>query len=271
MTYPYGPPSGPQPQQPYGQQPGGYGTPPPGMPAQPQPGYGAPMPGQPAPPPGGQHPGGMHPAGQLVEWGTRALGYLVDGAMVLGAYLVLLLLQFLAVMGASSAMSQSGVMAVSIIGGIVMYAALTGFSLWNLAYRRGTRGQTVGQQAVKIKTVNEATGTHLGFGRALGRQICHILDSAICGLPIGWLSPLWDDKNQTWADKIVSTVVVHAPQGPQVPPMPGQPGQMPGQPGQMPGQPGQHGPMPGQPGPQPGMPGQMPGQPGPQQGMPPQW
>ncbi|GAB2754944.1 hypothetical protein GCM10027174_33050 [Salinifilum aidingensis] len=56
MTNPYGPPSGPQPQQPRGQQPGWYGTP--EMPPQ-QPGYGAPVPGQPVPYPGGQPgPGG---------------------------------------------------------------------------------------------------------------------------------------------------------------------------------------------------------------------
>ncbi len=41
---------------------------------------------------------------------------------------------------------------------------------------------------------------------AFGRDICHILDSLACY--IGWLFPLWDAKRQTFADKIISTVVI---------------------------------------------------------------
>ena len=46
---------------------------------------------------------------------------------------------------------------------------------------------------------------------AFVRDIAHILDSIICGLPIGWLWPLWDAKRQTWADKVMKTVVVTTP------------------------------------------------------------
>jgi hypothetical protein len=41
---------------------------------------------------------------------------------------------------------------------------------------------------------------------AFARDICHILDSLACY--IGWLFPIWDAKRQTFADKIVSTVVI---------------------------------------------------------------
>jgi hypothetical protein len=38
------------------------------------------------------------------------------------------------------------------------------------------------------------------------RQIAHYVDQLICY--IGYLFPLWDDKRQTIADKLMSTVCV---------------------------------------------------------------
>ena len=38
------------------------------------------------------------------------------------------------------------------------------------------------------------------------RYLCHFVDSLACY--IGWFWPIWDTKRQTFADKIVSTVVV---------------------------------------------------------------
>ncbi|GAA2350069.1 hypothetical protein GCM10009854_29770 [Saccharopolyspora halophila] len=226
---PYGPPSGPQPQQPY---PGGY----------PQPAFGPPVFG-----------GGP---GALAEWGTRALGYLIDGAIPAALMLVLYLISGVAIAGIASAGGASGegmpvgVVILLVFVGIA-YLGILGFSIWNLCYRRGTTGQTIGQKYMRIKTVSEQTGQPIGFGMAFVRQLAHIVDSIICGLPIGWLSPLWDDKKQTWADKIMSTVVVSAEDGPGAMPH----GPMPGAPG-MPGQPPQGGfPPPGQP-PQGGQPQQ---------------
>jgi Protein of unknown function (DUF2752) len=51
------------------------------------------------------------------------------------------------------------------------------------------------------------TGVPCPFcGMTTARDICHVLDSLACY--IGWLFPLWDAKRQTFADKIVSTVVI---------------------------------------------------------------
>lgn len=207
---PFGPPSGPQPQQPYPPQQG--------YPQQypPQP-YGAP---------------GAHPAGQLAEWGTRVLGYLIDGAIPAAVFFVLYIISgFIFAAVASSGDEDSAATTAIIIGIVVavLYLGLLVFTIWNTCYRRGTTGQTLGQKVAKIKTVSEATGQPIGFGNAFLRQICHVVDSAICGLPIGWLAPLWDEKKQTWADKIMKTVVVSAPEAQQAPQAPG--GFQPPQPG----------------------------------------
>lgn len=203
MTDPYGPPSGPHPQQPYGQQP--YG----------QPGYGPPSGPQPMPPYGqpGYAPMMMHPFGQPAEWGTRVLGYLIDGVAPVVAFYVLYFVGFL--IGGSMAASgdQDAATAGALVAGVVALVGglcLAGFNIWNMCYRRGTTGQTLGQKVVKIRTVGEENGRPLGFGKAFLRQLCHIVDSLPCN--IGFLAPLWDEKNQTWADKIMRSVVVRADQ-----------------------------------------------------------
>jgi len=49
-------------------------------------------------------------------------------------------------------------------------------------------------------------------GKAIGawglmlRDLAHLLDTA--PLLVGWLWPLWDSKKQTFADKIIGSVVV---------------------------------------------------------------
>lgn len=253
---PYGPPSGPQPQQPYG--------PPSGPPAQLP--YAAPVPGQPYGQPGGYGPSNPF-QGQTADWGTRVLGYLIDGAIPTGIYLL-----FSAIMwGISVAILGSGTpktstlhtyALVATIVGVILWIGLIGFTFWNLAYKRGTTGQTIGQKVVKIKTISEETGQPLGFGGAFLRQICHFVDSIACS--IGYLAPLWDEKNQTWADKIVKSVVIRVdPATAGMPPQPGMPGGYPQQSGAQPGMPPQPGAYPQQPGAQPGMSG---GYPPPQQG-----
>jgi uncharacterized RDD family membrane protein YckC len=194
VTNPYGPPSGPQS---FGQPSGGF----PQQPGQPVPQYGAPA--------GGAYPPGYHPVGELAPWGTRVLGYLIDvgvpGAIASVLAIVLLAVAF----GSISTGSDSGAVIAGIaflVVCVVLPLAGAALQIWNSAYRRGTTGQTFGQKMVKIKTVSEETGQPIGFGNAFLRDLCHGLDGLACG--VGYLAPLWDEKRQTWADKIVRTVVV---------------------------------------------------------------
>lgn len=55
----------------------------------------------------------------------------------------------------------------------------------------------------KTKLVKIETGQPIGFGMAFVRHLCHVLEFVI-----GFLWPLWDEKRQTFADKIVGTVVI---------------------------------------------------------------
>ncbi|MEU7108837.1 RDD family protein [Streptomyces stramineus] len=85
--------------------------------------------------------------------------------------------------------------------GAVLSIAIT---LWML-YRQGKTGQTLGKRALSISVVRETDGMPTGFGMAVVRYLCHFIDSITF---VGYLWPLWDDKKQTFADKMVGTVVI---------------------------------------------------------------
>ena len=73
-------------------------------------------------------------------------------------------------------------------------------------YLTGTTGQTPGRRAVGISVRREADGQFLGGGAGIGRAFLHFLDAL--PLLLGFLWPIWDKKNQTFADKIIHSVVV---------------------------------------------------------------
>ncbi|MDF2823380.1 MAG: hypothetical protein K0R68_788 [Mycobacterium sp.] len=205
--------------QPPGPPPGNYppssgGYPPPG--GYPPHGWGPPSyPGYP-----GAHPGawvGPLPTAAYTPWITRVLAFLIDYI----PYLAIIGIGWGVLMGTQECVdfSDTGlgeilgesyntqVCGASTIGQTsVMLAGLLGLAyvLWNYGYRQGTTGSSIGKSIMKFKVVGEKTGQPLGFGLSIVRQLAHLVDSFLCG--IGYLFPLWDNKRQTLADKIMTTV-----------------------------------------------------------------
>jgi uncharacterized RDD family membrane protein YckC len=68
------------------------------------------------------------------------------------------------------------------------------------------RGQTPGKKALGLRTIDQATGQPIGFGRAVGRMFARILSQQV--LFLGYLWMLWDENKQTWHDKLVRSIVV---------------------------------------------------------------
>ncbi|HET7312009.1 MAG TPA: RDD family protein [Mycobacteriales bacterium] len=170
------PPSAPQPPQ-YGQPPA-YGQPPTGY-GQPPQGYGY------APPAGG---------GSYASWIQRVGSYIVDGLVAVPGYLV-------AAIGAGIGGGFGALLM------IIGYLGALAIVVWNRWIRQGTTGQSLGKQALNLKLIREADGQPMGTGMAFVRDLAHFLDSIACY--IGWLWPLWDNKRQTFADKVCSSVVVN--------------------------------------------------------------
>lgn len=124
---------------------------------------------------------------RLANWGWRALSGLVDALIICVPNLVV----YKILHPYAAAMTEALItLAVSLI----------------YAWMEGTIGQTPGKMAVGTRTQRQSDGGLLGFGWALGRRQLHILDLVPCYL--GFLWPAWDAKKQTFADKIVSSVVV---------------------------------------------------------------
>jgi uncharacterized RDD family membrane protein YckC len=192
------PPSGPQPPEP-GQPPAGsaqppaaYGQPPAGQ-------YGAPPAGQYGAPPAAQYgapPAGYGaPAANYASWIQRVGAYLIDAIIAAVPFLVLFLL------GSAIGGGFGGFLLV------IGYLVGIGIWIWNYVFRQGNTGQTIGKQQLGITLIRESDGQFVGPGMSFVRGLAHIVDGIPCD--IGYLWPLWDNKRQTFADKICGTIVVH--------------------------------------------------------------
>lgn len=186
----------------------------------------------PPPPPEGQHqaggypppaPGAFPPAVPVLPkeaytpWFTRVLAWIIDYipfTIILGIGFAMLaatretacitdvseyeVVDFCTT--GASALGQASVV-------IAPIAALA-YLVWNLGYRQGRTGSSIGKSIVKFKVVSEKTGQPMGFGLSVLREFIYLVAYLACGLlwVIAVLFPLWDAKRQTLVDKIVSTI-----------------------------------------------------------------
>jgi uncharacterized RDD family membrane protein YckC len=171
---------------------------------------------QPPPPPpdyGYQQPPTSYGYAQTTQaayanWGYRVASTLIDG-FVQAIPLVIGYIIGLALAAAGSSQSSDSTNALGGVGVLFIvlgYVGLLVLLIWNQFVRQGRTGQSLGKQVLGTRLVSLQTGQPIGGLMAFVRYICHFLDGLPCY--IGYLWPLWDDKRQTFADKIVNTVVV---------------------------------------------------------------
>jgi uncharacterized RDD family membrane protein YckC len=120
----------------------------------------------------------------LADWGTRAIGLVIDA-------LPMLVLGVLVFFG-------------GILRALVGLAGFFYFYIY-LGSMDGNTGQTPGKMVMGTRVVN-AQGETVGSGNGIARKFCHIIDGAVC--LIGWFLPIFDVNRQTIADKIMTTYVV---------------------------------------------------------------
>jgi uncharacterized RDD family membrane protein YckC len=238
----YGNPPDPN-QPPEGQQPGQppadpHGAPPPPNPyGEPNPYGGAQQDPYAAPPAGNPYGGQANPYGApanpygspgpygqqrdpfaaagYASWISRVAAALIDGLLAAVAGLPAWIGYGILIANSTTTtdanghtttqMHGGGGAAILILVGIVTYIA---FWVWNVCIKQGRTGATIGKGVLAIRLINNQ-GLPIGAGLSFVRQIAHILDG-ICY--IGYLWPLWDARKQTFADKIMGTVVVNASQ-----------------------------------------------------------
>ena len=204
-----------------------YSQPPYGQPSYSQPSYGQ--------PPHGQNPYGQNPYGQnalaaeaaanypamaypgvlpvrtdYAPWARRVGALLLDDipALVAAAFFAVGYGLFISalVQSNSGSVPTAGVVPM-VIGGILYLGAL-GWTIYNRWIRAGRTGQSWGKRLTKIALVSELTSQPIGPLNAFLRDLVHILDGFAY---VGYLWPLWDEKKQTFADKLMKTIVIDAP------------------------------------------------------------
>lgn len=122
--------------------------------------------------------------GPRASFGVRFLAALIDGVIV-GI--------------ASGILGRVGAIGslVGFVGGFAYYIYLEG----------SPSGQTIGKRVMNIRVVDaDSPGQAIGFGRAAGRYFARFLSGIPCLLGYFWM--LWDDNQQTWHDKLATTIVV---------------------------------------------------------------
>jgi uncharacterized RDD family membrane protein YckC len=159
-----------------------------------------PPPGPPqGPPPGYIQPGAPTSAtGSYASFGQRFAAYVLNVLPGIAIYIVGGILA--AILG-KIAGALGGLML------LVTWLAAVATALYTF-YLDGT-DQSPGKAIMGIRVISEQTGTSIGGGMGIARYFVHMVDALPCYL--GFLFPLWDAKRQTFADKILNTVVVPGP------------------------------------------------------------
>jgi uncharacterized RDD family membrane protein YckC len=148
----------------------------------------------------------------LAGWGRRLAAYLLDGlfsTLVGGAAgavaggLVGLVVYVLAGEDAVDAAVVAGV----VLGYVVF---LVGVATYYTYLHGNERGQTWAKSLLGIRVRDVATGGRIGYGRAFARWVMSVLFWNLFFIPglLDGLWPLWDEKRQTWHDKIVRSIVL---------------------------------------------------------------
>ena len=132
---------------------------------------------------------------ELASWGQRVGASLLDGLVLFGVIFLAALLGLLL----RSVSVPLGTLVI-----VLGYLAALGVFVWQLVVQ-GRTGQTIGKRAVGLRLLREQDGQVIGAGLSVARYFVHLLDSYSI---VGYLWPIWDDKKQTFADKILKTVVV---------------------------------------------------------------
>ncbi len=158
-------------------------------------------------------PPSVSPVMDYASWGTRAVGYIIDGLLV-GAAMLILYAMLGGMLTAIAGLGGRGA-AFSMCCFLLLLFPLATLlvGLYNRVYLIAQRGYSIGQGIVKVKVV-DANGGLLSQGTALIRLLVQAGMGFVPILPLlDLLWPLWDDRRQTLHDKAVNCYVINNPQG----------------------------------------------------------
>ncbi len=143
------------------------------------------------------------------RWGKRVGAFLIDQVPTSVGLAIFYVGYGLFLADVSRSGSFSGVPAGAlpmIIGSAIMLVGF-GWTIYNRWIVAGRTGQSMGKRVTGISLISELTGQPVGALNAFLRDLVHIVDGFAY---IGYLWPLWDERRQTFSDKLMKTIVVDA-------------------------------------------------------------
>ena len=173
-----------------------------------------PQPSFPQPPASpGYSPGPGHfaapPRNDYAAWGQRVRARLIDQGPTYVGLIIFFAGYLVAVIELARSVESTPDFETAAVAMIIGLSVILASLAW-VAYNRwmiaGKTGQSLGKRMTKISLIGEETNTPIGARNAFVRDLVHILDALTV---VGYLWPLWDDKKQTFADKIMKTIVVN--------------------------------------------------------------
>lgn len=148
---------------------------------------------------------------QYAGFGQRLIAAIVDGFIIGFVYVLVVTVPTMILSLASGATGPDS-------SGMALFSSLAGMGLWGISmlagfaywiYFTGKSGQTLGKKMMKIKVIDAQSGLPPSFMNAFLREVIgKFVSNAVFSL--GYLWMLWDDKKQTWHDKIAGTIVIKA-------------------------------------------------------------
>lgn len=142
----------------------------------------------------------VYPRDAYSPWWRRVVAALVDNGALIALYV--------AAMAVEPPLEDPNATGARITA-LLLSVTYIALFIANILILQGRTGASIGQRLVGIELLDEYTGQPIGILRNFLRRCMHIVDTLSLG--VGWLWPLWDHKRQTFADKIMGTVVVPRP------------------------------------------------------------
>ena len=132
-------------------------------------------------------------------WGSRVGAVIIDAIPNVGVFVILASL-----FGTSTTTGNDFSLQLTGVPAAVYFVFALAWFVYNWLHLQGTKGQTVGKRLLKI-AVYGVDRRPIGMDLTFVRRLAHIVDAIPC--LIGYLWPLWDRENRTFADMIMSTRV----------------------------------------------------------------
>lgn len=145
---------------------------------------------------------GYGPAGgaEFASWGSRVGASLIDGLISAVPLVVGYIIFFASI--------NSDGNGVGVVFALLGWLGSLAISIWNVGYKQGTTGSSIGKGVLGIKVIGVNTRAPIGFGKGVLRFLLHGIFNNACFLNVLW--PLWDQHKQTWTDKVLETYVVRS-------------------------------------------------------------